>query len=134
MLNYAQKSVDIDVSKGFWIFICYINKFDGLDDFMVSYAVLNLVGKAMVEFRKRLLKTFCKIKELMKAITSLKEVKTAKFLRKQALENDGLEIWDGNHIENIKLDFDGMYSQEENNWIDATVEGGNPEDETVTAG
>ena len=56
----TKKSVDIDVSKGFWIFICYINKFDGLNDFMVSYAVLNLVGKAMVEFRKRLLKTFCK--------------------------------------------------------------------------
>ena len=57
MLNYAQKSVDIDVSKGFWIFICYINKFDGLGNFMVSDAVLNLVGEAMVEFRERLLKT-----------------------------------------------------------------------------
>ena len=70
----------------------------------------------------------------MKTITSLKEVKTAKFLRKQALEDDGLEIWHGNHIENTKLDSDGMYSQEGNNWIDATVEGGNPEDKTVIAG
>ena len=70
----------------------------------------------------------------MKAINPSKEVKTAKPSKNEALEDDGLEIWDGNNNENTELDFDGMYSREGDYRIVATVEGSNPEDETVTAG
>ena len=135
MLNDAQKSVDIDVSKGFKsLFVT--NKFDGSEDFMVSDAVLDLVGEAMVEFRERLLKTTPPktIKELMKTITPPKVVKTDKPSKNVAPEDEGFEILDDDDNENTELDFDGEYSGEEDNRVDTTVEGDTPEGETVTVG
>ena len=134
MLNDAQKSVDIDVSKGFKsLFVT--NKFDGSEDFMVSDAVLDLVGEAMVEFRERLLKTTPKtFKELMKTITPPKGVKTAKPSKNEAPEDEGFEILDDDDNENTELDFDGEYSGKEDNRVNTTVEGDNPEGETVTVG
>ena len=125
MLNDTQKSVDIDVSKGFKS-LFLTNKFDGSEDFMVSDAVLDLVGKAMVGFRERLLKTTPPktIKELIKTITPPKGVKTAKPSKNEAPEDEGFEILDDDDNENTELDFDGVYSGEEDNRVDTTVEGG----------
>ena len=99
---------DIGVSKGFKsLFVT--NKFYGSDDFMVSDAVLDLVGEAIVEFREKLLKTTPKtIKELMKTITP---PNAAKLSKNEAPEDEGLEILVEN--ENTELDFDGEYSGEE---------------------
>ena len=79
---------------------------------MVSDAVLDLVGEAMVEFRERLLKTTPPktIKELMKTITPPKGVKTAKPSKNEAPEDEGFEISDDDDNENTELDFDGVCS------------------------
>ena len=99
MLNDAQKSVDIDVSKGFKsLFV--INKFNGSKDFMIFDVVFNLDGETIVEFRKVLLKTtpYQTIKELMRTITQPKGVKTAKPSKNEAPKDEGLEIWDDTWI------------------------------------
>ena len=69
-----------------------------VEDFIVSDAVLSLVGEAIVEFRERLLKTATPktIKELKKMITGLK----------------------GCENENTELDLTGAYSGKENNRVD----------------
>ena len=57
MLNDGQKYVDIDASKGCNSLIATNNLMDQKILGWVSNAVLTLVGKSMVEFRERLLKT-----------------------------------------------------------------------------
>ena len=99
MLNDAQKSVDIDVSKGFKsLFV--VNKFNGSEDFMIFDVVFNLDSETIVEFRKILLKTtpYQTIKELMRTITQPKGVKTAKRSKNEAPKGEGLEIWDDTWI------------------------------------